>query len=313
MGQELGLACAGDDISRTPRDADLFRHNDPPSRYASQIPRGPQSPRTRVTVPVPAEHKDGHVLEHLFGGPAEMLDARTGKMMRTDVFSLFQEVSCGYACKGMCNTSDGAEGAPRLHPPCADADSHWHDHTCTEGEVLPASWAPAPLSTPGLFNDLKYDWSAPASSQVRLSEDQQVQLQSCLKSFVHKLVCGVLVQLRLDVAELDDLSHAQNIDAVLSLTDNLSNLSISVGGSERIVKMRSVKSVRPSESATGTRSWFGTREHEPMVNLRLDGGRFLRIRFDSTEQANYFGTCMRLLTKAARGLGGARNTSTQAA
>merc|ERR1712194_81305 len=91
----------------------------------------------------------------------------------------------------------------------------------------------------------------------------------------------------------------QNQDAIISLSQDLALLLLDVGGLEKSVTLRSVRWVRPPDEDK-SKSWFLPSDKDNMVVLRLVGGRFVRLRFTKKDQASYFGTCMRLLVKAAR-------------
>eukprot|EP00931_Biecheleriopsis_adriatica_P094303 TRINITY_DN67969_c0_g1_i1.p1 TRINITY_DN67969_c0_g1~~TRINITY_DN67969_c0_g1_i1.p1 ORF type:complete len:276 (+),score=54.71 TRINITY_DN67969_c0_g1_i1:27-830(+) len=155
---------------------------------------------------------------------------------------------------------------------------------------------PKPLTVPEQFGDLRYDWSAPSASQGSPSNGQQALLRGCLKLFVESMLQGIILQLRLDTNEVVD---GQNIDAIACMSKGLSDLLITVGGIERCVPLSSIRWVRPPEEEETMLSWFLPSDRQKTVVLWLKGSLFVRLRFEREDQAAYFGTCMRLLAKAA--------------
>jgi len=165
-----------------------------------------------------------------------------------------------------------------------------------DGEVLPATQQ---LSVPSQFKELTYDWAAPSAEQSPLTTQQQDCLKGCLKLFVNSMLQGVMLQLRLDQDEVKG-TQGKNIEAKARLSKDLRNILISVGGMARTVPINSIRWVRPAEKDSSSYIWFLPSDRNKMVILRLAGGRFLRFRFEEEVQAAYFGTCMRLLAKAAQ-------------
>jgi len=209
-------------------------------------------------------------------------------------------LECGDVWSAVCSNSVGGQESRDHHGVMLRDGPGFIDiySSSPEGEVVPYA-PPMPLAVPQEFKRVEYKWGQPSSAQSQPTPQQQERLRTCLKPFVRSMLTGVLVQLRLDAQELEGTSEAQNIDAVLSLTQDLHLLLISVGGVERSVPMRSVRCVRPPERSKQGRSWFQPKEQDHFVVLRLEGGRFVRLRFEEHDQAAYFGTCIRLLVKAA--------------
>lgn len=200
--------------------------------------------------------------------------------------------SCCSECKDTCQVlfsreDDGSLNYERLGMATAIAD----------GQVLPEE-LPDQLSVPMDFSGLEYDWSAPSITQKEMTPDQVQRLHGCLKLFVLAMLAGVQLQLRLDPEETRGRPLGQNIQAVISLSRDLSMVLLSAAGVQRTVPLQSVRWVRPAAEEPGGLSWFLPSERGQMVVLRLAGNCFLRLRFQRQEQAAYFGTCMRLLLKA---------------
>jgi len=168
-----------------------------------------------------------------------------------------------------------------------------------DGQVLPEE-LPNHLCVPMDFQGLQYDWAAPSATQKEPSAEQVQRLHSCLALFIRGMLAGVLLQLRLDPEETKGLPLGKNINAVASLSPDLLVLLLAVKGVQRAVPLKSIRSVRPPAEEAGGLSWFLPSERDQMVVLRLAGSCLLRLRFDSREQAAYFGTCMRLLLKGTK-------------
>jgi len=158
---------------------------------------------------------------------------------------------------------------------------------------------PESLKVPSTFRGLRYDWSAPSSSQAIWEAEEINDLKDCLTAFVEAMLRGVIVQLRVDDEELDELPAGRNLHAIVAFTSSLQDLVIATGGLERGVPMNCIRWVRPLEKGRRTRSWFPANDRRKMVLIGLAGDCFLRFRFEYEEQAAYFGTCMRLLAKAS--------------
>lgn len=242
----------------------------------------------------------------LAGHDHELYTAEGHKPFKTDFCSLIAPdgdgIGFGEVCRAICVTTKGysSDGMPDPDSGCQVRDTGARLGRASlhmDGEVL-LDQAPSVICVPPEFRTLEYDWSAPSNAQPRPSLEQQAKLERCLKPFVVAMMPGIIAQLRLDADEMVGANGAQNLDAIISLTHNLSLLLISVMGVERSVPLRSVRWVRPPEDMK--QSWFLPSDQDKMVVIRLAGGRFVRLRFGKKEQAAYFGTCMRLLVKASR-------------
>lgn len=222
----------------------------------------------------------------------------TGKNAGTDIASFLDGngdgVECGEVASAICMLEPAVvqdevstqEGTGYLNV------AHRRD----DGEVQDML-APAALEVPAQFEDISYNWGAPSASQQPQTLDEQDRLHICMKAFIQSMLSGVLLQLRLDSGGGSD--GGQSIDAVASLCKDLSILLISAGSAQRSVPIRAICSVRPLEDGT---------DSDKCVDLRLSGRSYVRFDFDAQVQANFFGTCMRLLAKAAR-----RNVSASSA
>mmetsp|Transcript_73377 Transcript_73377/g.203720 ORF Transcript_73377/g.203720 Transcript_73377/m.203720 type:complete len:317 (-) Transcript_73377:207-1157(-) len=316
MGQSLtALGClAKDDFGNAVSRQDLRN-----SEYLSQHLGHGDGPPTQLALNLRERQADASWL-HIFGGSGsgQMVDPSCHKPIRTDLVS-FVNAGCGEFCHAICVTMDARAsprgGADEFGVRVREGQAGLEiDHNNTEGEVLPSCWSPSPLTPPPAFRRIRYDWAAPSASQPTLSQEQNDQLQACLESFIRSMLQGVMAQLRLDDAEVDQGSSAQNIDAVLSFSEDLTHLLILAGGNERTIPVRAVKMVRPSDKGEAN-FWFYSGDNGQLaeVVLHLTGGRFVRLRFARKDQADFFGTCMRLLAKAARGNRSANDLSSQRA
>ncbi|CAE6923610.1 unnamed protein product [Symbiodinium sp. CCMP2592] len=157
---------------------------------------------------------------------------------------------------------------------------------------------PAKLYVPVNFRQLAYDWSAPSSSQPAISDAEMAKLRECLTIFIEAMLRGVIVQLRIDDNETDH--QGCNLLAVVSLPSSLEELLITSGGLEQSIRMSCIRWVRPLEKGRKTGCLWPVSERRKMVHISLDGGCFLRLRFEQEDQAAFFGTCMRLLAKASQ-------------
>lgn len=223
--------------------------------------------------------------------------------MRTDFLSLTDTgagTDCAEICRAVCvadvvRSKDHGPPAARIlreGPEYIDFGPMGF-----EGEVHPVA-PPAPLPVPRQFQRVEYDWATPSEQQKEPSPAEMTRLKDCLKCFAQAMLDGVLLQLRLDPEEARGLA-GQNMDAMVSFTTDLSTMQVSVSGVRRAVPLDTIRWVRPPPEVTDSqRSWFLPGERALMVILRIQGGKFLRLRFQSTQQAAYFGTCMKLLVKA---------------
>lgn len=232
----------------------------------------------------------------------ELMDPEHHGPFKTNLRALIDVDNNGVTCREVCdaacmNEVEQAVGAGRRSPDgrqCAD-------------EVL--CEPPGPVLVPRTFRLLAYNWAAPSESQKPASPEELENLRACLKQFTRAMLVGVEAQLRVDEEEVADVPQAQNIDVVASLTQDFSLLILYAQGVERTVPLRSVRWVRPADTqepgsgAEGGILWFQPSERDKMVVLRLAGGRFVRLRFEQSEQAAYFGTCMRLLVRGTRPAG----------
>jgi len=167
------------------------------------------------------------------------------------------------------------------------------NHRRDDGEVqLARSRSPGQLQVPVQFKGISYDWTAPSASQPAPSPRQQEILQNCMKPFIQSMLVGVLVRLRLEPGEATNGDPSgQSIEATLTISEDFSILLISAGSAQRPIPIKAIRLVRPPEKGT---------DSEKCADLRLAAGRFVRFHFDTQAQAKFFGTCMRLLVKAAR-------------
>jgi len=233
-----------------------------------------------------------------------MVIPNTRKTFKTDLRSLTDVdgdgVECGEIWNAVCMTSIvGQESRDHHGVMLQDGpNASGGDSSLPEGEVV-TYLPPMPLGVPLEFHRVEYKWAQPSSAQSKPTHQQEERLGKCLKKFVHAMLTGVLVQLRLDAQEAAGTSEDQNIHAVLHLSQDLNLLLISVGGMERSVPMTSIRWARPPEKEDKGHSWFQPQEQDHFVVLRLAGGRFVRICFEEQNQAAFFGTCIRLLIKAA--------------
>jgi len=240
------------------------------------------------------------------GHDRELVAATGHKPFKTDFCSLIapqgEGIEFGEVCRAICVTAEGkSDGLPDPESGCQVREGYNYldvNHRIVDGEVT-FHHGVAMLSVPPEFRQVKYDWSAPSNAQLRPSPEQQAKLERCLKPFVSKMLTGVAAQLRLDSDEMVGAKAGQNLDAIISLSQDLALLLLDVGGLEKSVTLRSVRWVRPPDEDK-SKSWFLPSDKDNMVVLRLVGGRFVRLRFTKKDQASYFGTCMRLLVKAAR-------------
>mmetsp|Transcript_159564 Transcript_159564/g.281696 ORF Transcript_159564/g.281696 Transcript_159564/m.281696 type:complete len:311 (-) Transcript_159564:51-983(-) len=228
-------------------------------------------------------------------GEGTLINANTGKPVYMDWTSLTdvngEGVECREVLRAICVVppplTESKDGVTTRE----DKNTLEVDHVRDDAEVNLRP-APARLEVPTDFYSIGYDWSAASPVGRRPSAGQQSRLERAMKPFVRSMLTGVLIELRLEAGEVPQgRSMVQTISSVVSVSEDFSIISISAGSSERSVPIRAIRWVRPPE---------GGRDQEKCVDLRLAGGRFVRFQFDSTAQANYFGTCMRLLVKAAR-------------
>jgi len=227
------------------------------------------------------------------GGDGRLVSAGGHKPFdRGDAQALSEGVDCREVCRTFCFTDSIGKVVEDGEVRTCEGHGYFDvDHSRSDAEVV-LSDKPAQLRVPKEFKGIGYDWSRPSTSQQELTGVQQEKLQASMKPFIRAMLTGVLVQLRLEPGEAMDLGgHAQTIDSVVSLSEDLSLVLINVAGTERSVPIRAVRWVRPPESGA---DW------DKCADLRLAGGRFIRFRFNNKEQVGYFGTCMRLLVKAAR-------------
>lgn len=203
----------------------------------------------------------------------------------------------------------GARGAMQVEEGPSYIDI---DNKLSEEEV--AAFAPiSELSVPDAFCECGYDWLAERSSSTA-SEEQQALLRGIVKPFICDMMRGVLMKLQLDTdnaaSEGSDTSRSdasesssmfgcargKYIDVEVFFSENLELLLVVAkkNGIERSVPMRAVRWVRPIDEDEDIP------DRELCVKMRLAGGRFLTIKFETQEQVGYFGACMRVLVKAAR-------------
>lgn len=253
----------------------------------------------------------------------DLLDPATGRPFKTDIVSLMDVngdgVDCDEVGAAICVTQATAQHDFDAFLPW-DSDVYRTSAMDYDESFREKSFAmepPGELQIPVEFTGIVFDWSQPSDKQVAPTPEQQACLQSCLQLFVRAMIPGVLLQLRVEPEEFSDpalrQAGAQNLDAMVSFSPDLSLLICTVGQNERSLPLRLIRRVRPSEPVDTTQlsptrssinvaqnSWFGPREHERTVILRFSRDRILRFRFEGRDQAAYFGTCMRLMAKAAR-------------
>lgn len=232
---------------------------------------------------------------HPFPGDKTLTNAQTGKPVRMDLLSLTdvngEGMECREVLRAICAVPPPIIGSQDGVTTRESPDSLEVDHARDDAEVNVRP-APKRLEVPADFYSTGYDWSADSPVSRRPSADQQSRLERAMTPFVRSMLTGVLVDLRLEAGEASQgRGMQQTLSSVLSVSEDFAILTIAAGNSERSVPVKAIRWVRPPE---------GGQDQEKCVDLRLTGGRFVRFQFNSAAQANYFGTCMRLLVKAAR-------------
>lgn len=202
-------------------------------------------------------------------------------------------VECSEVLRAICMVDPIIQEAGRQGHVCVQEGSGYLNviHRRDDAQVR-FTGEPSFLEVPPEFEGISYDWAAPSGSQPPPPQDQHERLQSCMKAFIQSMLVGVLVRLRLDPEEAPyGDSGGQGIDAAIILSQDLTNLCISAGSAEHSVPVKAIRSVRPPDKGS---------DRDKCADFRLAGDRFVRFKFDLQAQAKFFGTCMRLLVKAAR-------------
>jgi len=292
MGQTLAAGSAGKLCCVQERP-----QADEHTAYLSQFTgNSPQSPLNQsqhfINLEQHSNTKRGCLHLPLAHSEDQLIHPSLHAPFKTDLLSLVTPNGQGPDCCEICRAVCVSPAAGQTNPGYIDLATQGLD-----GEVRPLE-VPQQLYVPPEFRHLDYDWSAHSSQQKEFTSTQLGLLESCMKPFVRAMLTGVVLQLRLDAEEAQGKAGGQNIDCLLSISQDLSTLLLSVHGVQRHVPMHTIRWVRPPADSGGQLSWLLPNERDQMVVLRLAGGRFLRLRFTSKEQAAFFGTCMRLLLKA---------------
>lgn len=142
-----------------------------------------------------------------------------------------------------------------------------------------------PLVVPNGFNAKSFGWDDTGDQSNQSTEqwmEQQSNLQKIVKPFARAMLQGVRLALRLD--------DGGDLEADAFLDPELSQLTLRCGGGQRELALKEVRWVRPAGADP---------EKLKCVLLRFSGGRFVCFRFNLQSQGAYFGTCMRVISKAA--------------
>jgi len=226
------------------------------------------------------------------------INASSGKTIGTDMNSLLDVngdgvVQCGEVWRAICmvNPEQAENGGVSTQEGVGYLDVQ---HQRDDAEVQ----VPSQLQVPTQFQGISYDWTAESASQSSPSPKEQERLENCMKPFIQSMLLGVLVRLRLEAGEAPD-GDPLRIDATITLNQDFSVLTISAGSAQRPIPIKVIRLVRPPDNCS---------DSDKCADLRLAAGRFVRFNFDSQDQAKFFGTCMRLLVKAARSSEAAQTT-----
>jgi len=271
---------------------------DATSDYLAQF-KG-SSPRARNRHPLTSDHAsrlrnfhqsigccDGRLSEE-FGFHERGLTAADGSIVRDDMGSLLCEE--GRRCYEHCAPRNGHQV---LQDGVIEGPGYLElMHSSPEGMI---SLPPAnkrvpvggPLKVPEEFKHLGRDWLARDNKRLPTA-DEQDSLHSVMVPFVDQMLAGISVSLVLDATK------GEEVDAVAQLGSDLSQLMLSKEAMTQQIPVASIRWIRPvldqGESDSDSRR----------IAMRLAGGRFAQFRFPSSEQSAFFGTCMRMLAKAAR-------------
>lgn len=225
------------------------------------------------------------------GNPASITDSN-GKTIRTDISSLSDVngdgVGCGEVFRALCMVNPGGHREDEVS--IMEGSDYLNVHHRRDDAEVSLRRSPAQLQVPPQFKGISYDWRLPSASQTGPSPRQQEKLQNCMKPFIQSMLIGVLVCLRLEPGEAPGGDPSgKSIDATVTLSEDFSILQVAAGSAQRSVSIKAIRLVRPPEQG-----------RDRCADLRLSGGLFMRFHFDTQAQADFFGTCMRLLVKAAR-------------
>eukprot|EP00928_Gymnodinium_smaydae_P052448 TRINITY_DN3633_c0_g4_i1.p1 TRINITY_DN3633_c0_g4~~TRINITY_DN3633_c0_g4_i1.p1 ORF type:complete len:368 (-),score=84.67 TRINITY_DN3633_c0_g4_i1:56-1159(-) len=180
------------------------------------------------------------------------------------------------------------------------------------GFTVPGEFGSAPLRVPVEFRDLGFDWTSPMSEQKKMTKTQKSALQRCMKPFLRCAMAGIRLQLRLDPDEANGSPEGSNIDAKLTLSKDLNVLTLKAAGVMRQIQLTDIRWVRcgqavpetkPRPSAAAEATSTAAIDRHRLVVFRLSAGRFISFLFEHRDQAAFFGCYMRLLAKAAVGVG----------
>lgn len=219
--------------------------------------------------------------------------AEEGQQYKTDIRSLTDLNGDGVQCQEIVDAIC-MNGAVQHYNWGRDEDPFDQTYVRNDPAEDHNIHVPGGLRVPSEFSLVRYNWLKASRHMEEQSQVQLERLQRVLKAFVRMMLVGVHASLKLDSnAENPAEGTMLNLDCKLVLSDDLARLTCEAGGVRRSLHVRSIRWLRPMTEGT-------EEECERCVVMRFVGGRIICITFDHPNQAACFGTCMRLLVKAAR-------------